>query len=114
MHELGLADSILNRVRDQAKQRPGARVVTVGVKVGEMSGVSADALASCFKALVHDTDLDGARLKIERTHHRHWCPRCEREFRVWNLDSRCACGETQTRFVAGDELEISYLEVDEP
>jgi len=114
MHELGIADSILNEVKGQARRRPGARIVAVGVKVGEMSGVNADTLASCFKTLVHDTELDGTRLEIERTHHRHWCPSCEREFRVWNLDSRCACGETQTRFVAGDELEISYLEVDGP
>jgi hydrogenase nickel incorporation protein HypA/HybF len=114
MHELGIADSIVNEIRDQAKQRPEARVVTVGVTVGEMSGVNADSLAFCFESLVRDTELKGVKLKIERTHHRHRCSRCEREFRVWNLDSRCACGETQTQFIAGDELEISYLEVDEP
>jgi hydrogenase nickel incorporation protein HypA/HybF len=111
MHELGIANSIVREVRAQARHRDG-HVAKVGVRVGEVSGVDPAALAFCFDALVRDTELYPLELEIERAHHRHRCPRCEKEFRVVDLDSRCVCGETKTQFVGGDELEVIYLEVE--
>jgi hydrogenase nickel incorporation protein HypA/HybF len=115
VHELGLAGSILDEVRAQAERVPGARVVKVGVKVGEVSGVDTDALSFCFESLVRETEFAPVAIEIEQCYHKHHCPRCGRDFRVYNLESRCViCGETHTQFIAGDELEINYLEVDGP
>ena len=43
------------------------------------------------------------------------CPQCNRTFAVVDYSFACPdCGETATRCVGGDELELSYLEVETP
>ncbi len=81
MHELGIATSIIDAVKAEAARRPGARPVRVGLRVGELAGVSADSLAFCFESLVHGTELESVVLAVETP--------------------------------AGDELELSYLELED-
>ncbi len=114
MHELGIASSIVDAVRAEAEQRPGTRLLAVGLRVGEVSGVNPDALDFCFQSLVKGTDLEPISLEIERTARRQRCPKCDREFEVVECDPTCPqCGEFQTVLVAGDEMEIVYLEVED-
>jgi hydrogenase nickel incorporation protein HypA/HybF len=115
MHEFGIANSILDAVREEARLRPGIVVRTVGLRVGEAAGVDPDSLGFCFDALVRGTDLDPLALKIEMAPLRHECPRCEREFRVTDFDSSCpGCGEPRTVRKGGFELDLAYMEVEEP
>ena len=114
MHELGIADSILNVVRDEARDRPGERLVKVGVRLGRLAGVDPDALAFSFEALVSDSDLEPLALDIEMADLTRSCPKCGHRYPVDGLDVDCPkCGEQETKFVGGDELEIAYLEVEE-
>jgi hydrogenase nickel incorporation protein HypA/HybF len=114
MHELSIANSILDAVRAEAARRPGARLVKVGVRVGELSGVQPDALAFSFEALVRGSDLEPLALEIEDCPRRQRCPECGREFRVLDFDTACpACGEERTRCISGDELDLAYIEIEE-
>ncbi|OFV86113.1 MAG: hypothetical protein A2620_06220 [Acidobacteria bacterium RIFCSPHIGHO2_01_FULL_67_28] len=115
MHELSLAQTLLETVEAEARRRPGAHVVTVGVRVGELSGVDPEALSFSFEALVADTALAPLALAIERCPRRHRCPRCDFTFAATDSDFACPrCGSTPTRCVGGDELELTFLEVEEP
>jgi hydrogenase nickel incorporation protein HypA/HybF len=112
MHEMGIASSILDAVAAEAKNRPGARLISVGLRIGEVSGVSPEALDFCFQCLVKDTELEPLCLVIERSPRRHRCPKCAREFDVIDYDPTCpGCGEFATVLISGDEMEIAYLEV---
>jgi len=112
MHEMGIASTILDAVAAEAKKRPGARLVSVGLRIGEVSGVSPEALEFCFQCLVKDTDLEPLGLEIERSPRRHRCPKCAREFDVVDYDPTCPdCGEFSTSLISGEEMEIVYLEV---
>ncbi|MGD0840101.1 MAG: hydrogenase maturation nickel metallochaperone HypA [Candidatus Acidiferrales bacterium] len=114
MHELSIAMLVLDAVNTEAGRRPGARVSRVGVRLGDLSGVDADALTCCFEALVKDTDLASASFEIERRPQHNKCARCGKEFVVVNYESACpACGDTATEFVSGDELELAFVEVEE-
>ncbi len=115
MHELSIATLVLDAVNAQANLRPGMRVSRIGMRLGDLSGVDADALTFCFEALVKETELANAALEIERRPQRNMCPRCETEFTVVNYESACpACGESSTRSVSGDELELAFVELEEP
>jgi hydrogenase nickel incorporation protein HypA/HybF len=81
LHELSIATEILDAVQKEA-QRRNARVATVGLRIGDLSGVEQDSLRFCFEVLVQGTDLDPLALTIERT--------------------------------AGAELDLAWLEVEEP
>ena len=113
MHELGIAQSILESVRDQAPKLPG-RPLSVGLRIGDVSGVDRDALTFGFQALVKGTDLEHLGLEVERVPYRRYCGTCGREFEAEEFDPTCPdCSNPNTEFRGGDELEIAYLEVEE-
>jgi hydrogenase nickel incorporation protein HypA/HybF len=113
MHELSIANSILDAVRTEAARRPGARFLKVGVRVGELSGVEPEALSFSFDALVQGSDLEPLTLEIESSPRRQRCPDCGRVFRVHDFDITCPdCGQERTHCIAGDELHMIYLEME--
>jgi hydrogenase nickel incorporation protein HypA/HybF len=65
MHELGIASSILDAVRQESQIRNGARVLNVGVRIGDLAAVDPDSLRFGFEALVHGTDLEPLTLNLE-------------------------------------------------
>lgn len=114
MHEMGIASSILDTLAAEAAKRPGTRILSLGLKIGDVSGVSPDSLEFCLQCLVKDTEFDGLGIQIESTPRRHRCPRCSREFDVVDYEVACpGCGEFETQFLSGDEMEIAYLEVED-
>jgi hydrogenase nickel incorporation protein HypA/HybF len=114
MHELGIANSILDAARVEAGFRPGMKLTKIVIRVGDLAGLDPDSLSFCIEALVKETDLESVVLEVERRAQRHRCPRCGEEFVVLNYDPACPlCGETMTTFISGDELELAYLEMEE-
>ncbi len=114
MHELSIANSILEAVRKERERLNGARITKVGVRVGELAGVDPEALSFGFEVLVKDTDLDPLALEIEFVARRHECSQCKQVFTVVDHQVNCpACGAVETRCIGGDELDLAYLEVEE-
>ena len=114
MHELSIANAILDAVRKERELLNGARVIKVGVRIGALAGVDPEALSFGFEVLVKDTDLDPLALEIVSTLRRHECQHCKHVFTVVDYQVDCpACGSTETRCIGGDELELAYLEVEE-
>ena len=114
MHELSIAQSIIDRVVREIQRHPGARPSTVGVKVGEISGVDRDSLAFGFEVLVKNTDWPRLRLEIEFCPRRHRCQGCGREFAVKDFTTACPiCGNAATVLISGQELDIGYIEVED-
>ena len=114
MHELSIAQSVLDSVREQAALHSGRRVRRVGIKVGETSGVNAEALEFCFGLTVQDTELAGVTLDVERVPVRFRCEGCGDEFTPVEFDPQCpSCGSGRGRMVGGDELALSFLELEE-
>lgn len=114
MHELSIANSVLEAVRAEMQRRPGARLVKVGLRVGELAGLDPEAVRFGFDALARGTDLESASLEIEFCPRRQRCPACGREFTVADFDVKCpGCAESHTECIAGDELSLAYLEVEE-
>ncbi len=114
MHELGIANSILTAVREEASRHTGSRLVAVGVQIGELSGVSPDALVFSFETLVKGTELDPLELRIDNIPRRQHCPSCNFDFDVENYATNCPhCGERRTHLIGGDEINIIYVEYDE-
>ncbi len=115
MHELGIASAILERVEEEARRRPGARFMKVGVRVGELSGVDPDALAFGFEALVKDTAWEPLPLDIHFCPRKQLCMSCGQDFVAEMLETGCPrCGNHDTACVSGNELDIEYIEIEGP
>src|SRR3989304_3021905 len=110
MHEFSIAQSVLEAGRAEAERRPGVRIVKVGLRVGELAGVNAEALSFCFESLVRGTKMEPLELEIEPGSRRQHCPQCQSVFVVGGYDLACpGCGARETQCVGGDELEMVFL-----
>lgn len=115
MHELGIANSVLEAVRAEAQRHPGAVPVKVLVRVGELAGVDPDALTFSFEALTSGTECARLTLVVETCPRIHCCPDCGNTFRVVDYQFACpACHAPRTDCISGDELELDYVEMEEP
>jgi hydrogenase nickel incorporation protein HypA/HybF len=114
MHELGVAQGILDLVQNHVPAGQAAHVRAVTVRVGALSGIVADSLEFCFSAIVAGTPYGGASLSIERVPTRALCNGCAREFAIDGLVFRCPhCDGPSIRLVSGDELQVTSVELAE-
>jgi len=114
MHEVGIASSILECVAAEAMKHPGAQIISVCVRIGELSNVDKDALDFAFEALTRDTALQDLELVVEWCPRRQKCTACTEEFAVHDFELACPkCGSLQTTLISGTELDIAYLELEE-
>jgi hydrogenase nickel incorporation protein HypA/HybF len=65
MHEMGIAESVLDIVRQYVPEPRGQLVRRVTVRVGEFAGVQVESLRFCFEAIVAETPYPAASLAIE-------------------------------------------------
>jgi len=114
MHEMGIANSILEGVAKELRSRPGSRAIKVGVRIGQLAGVDPGALGFAFEALTIDTPFAALKLDVEYIAPRSRCRECNREFEVQNYELLCPnCGSLSTARISGDELEFKYLELED-
>ena len=116
MHEMGIANSVLDSIRIEAQRFPGRHIYKVGVRIGELAGVDPDAMRFCFEALVRETDLEPLELELDVDYRlrRHRCRTCGGLFAPRLEDPSCPqCGGADSWFLEGDELELAYLEVED-
>lgn len=65
MHELSLAEGVLDAIEQAARTQGFRHVVTVFLDIGEFAAVEPEALRFCFEAVARDTLAAGARLEME-------------------------------------------------
>ena len=114
MHELSIAQSILEIAVRNIPEGDSRQVRTVRVKVGELAGVVSDSLDFCFSAIVHGTRLAGATLDIHKIPVAAECSACGIRFRVTDSHFACpACASPAIVITAGRELQLTEIELDD-
>ncbi|MCU0702262.1 MAG: hydrogenase maturation nickel metallochaperone HypA [Myxococcaceae bacterium] len=112
MHEVALAQSIVDIVREQTKGQTFGAVTRVFLRIGALSSVEPEALVFGFDSAARGTVADGARLEIVRTPGTAFCAACGRDVQVAaRIDDCPACGSAQLLITGGDELRVTELEV---
>jgi hydrogenase nickel incorporation protein HypA/HybF len=114
MHELSLAQNILEIVEQHVPREQGQSIKSIKLKVGESSGVVPESLEFCFSAITAETDLNGALLIIERVPFMISCRKCRKTFNSelgLNMCPECGCFETE--IISGTEMQIVEIELNE-
>jgi len=112
MHELSLAESVVQIVEETARRNGGTRVSSVTLEVGALAGVEIDALRFCFDAASRESVAAGAALVIERPEGRAWCMPCGESVQLAELGEPCPrCGSYQLQVTGGDELRVREIEL---
>jgi hydrogenase nickel incorporation protein HypA/HybF len=114
MHELSIAMGIVDVATEEA-QRRNARVTAVHLKVGQLSGVVAEALSAAFELARESTPLAEAVLVIDEVPVAAYCPACAAERTVSFPYLNCpVCGTPTPDVIRGRELEVTALEIESP
>ncbi|MBW1999158.1 MAG: hydrogenase maturation nickel metallochaperone HypA [Deltaproteobacteria bacterium] len=113
MHEMSIAQSLVDIVRDEMHRNQARVLRSVHLHIGEMSAIVPQALSFCFHVITEGTEMEGARLDMEIVPLRGYCGRCKREFRIENYEFRCPyCKNGDIETLAGQDLSIVEIEVE--
>ena len=113
MHEMSIAQNIIDIVSDAIGDEEPERVDKVGVRIGKLVAVVPDSLQFCFEAITSGTPLEGAELVIEEVPIRVHCDPCAADAEVESFVFRCPrCGGGELRVLSGNELTVGYIEVE--
>ena len=110
MHELSVSSAVLDTV---LKHAAGRRVTVVSLRIGHLRQVVPDSLAFYFELVSRESLCEGARLEQEYVPALLRCEGCEREWDPEDAWFACAgCGGAGA-VIAGNELEVESIEVEE-
>ncbi|KYZ76881.1 hydrogenase expression protein HypC [Anaerosporomusa subterranea] len=114
MHEMAIAASVLDIVLETAAAAQANRVVKVKLLIGEMAGVSGEALRFCFDSITEGTLAAGAALCIDLAPLIGCCRECGSTFPVSEARFICpACSSLVVDVLSGQELRVENIEVED-
>jgi hydrogenase nickel incorporation protein HypA/HybF len=114
MHELSIAQSIVDTIVSNVPEDQLHNVRTVSLKVGSSSGIVPDSLEFGFTAITAETPLRLARLQIEIVPFVIHCHDCGRDLENETGSAVCSsCGGIDTTIVSGNEMLFSEIELEE-
>lgn len=113
MHEMSLAEGVLQIIEEHAARAGCARVKTVWLEIGALSGVESEAMRFCFDAVTRGSIAEGAALEIVAVAGTAWCMQCNQQVEVAERYDPCPrCGGYRLQVQGGTEMRVKELEVE--
>lgn len=118
MHELSVAQAIVDRARETADEHGAREVETLTVELGEATHVNPDQLQFCIETVAAESSMENATVTIEPVEPRAACD-CGWQGEPPEFDgtaavvpaARCPeCG-SGTEFTQGTECRLASIEV---
>lgn len=116
MHELAVAQALLDQVELVAQERGAVSVASVTVKIGPLSSVEPGLLERAFEvARLRSACTAAAQITIEMAAVRVRCSDCGQDGAGHSSSLACPyCGSRGTRLLQGDELLLMQVALDLP
>lgn len=113
MHELSLAENVLQIIEDAAQVQGFTRVKTVVLEIGRLAAVEPQAMAFCFDAVTRGSCAEGAALEIVELPGAGWCAGCATTVAITDLLAACPhCGGYRVNPTGGTGMRVRELEVE--
>jgi hydrogenase nickel incorporation protein HypA/HybF len=113
MHEMSLAEGILEVVEATARREQARRVKRVILEIGALASVEIEALRFCFDAVTRASLAEHAALDILTLPGRGWCMPCGQEVALAALADACPhCGSFQVQPVGGMEMRVKEIDIE--
>lgn len=113
MHEMSIAESIVEIAEEAARREGAVRVRTVFAEIGALAGVEIEALRFCWDAVTREGLAVGAGLEITRIPGQGWCLDCSEAIALLSSFAPCPrCGGCQIAITGGTEMRVREIEVE--
>lgn len=107
MHEMSVAEGILQIVEEAAVQQGCARVTQIRLEIGALSGVEIDALRFCLEVVLRDGIAAGAAIGLECLPGRGRCLECGETVAIEARFDACPrCGSYRVQVTGGTEMRV--------
>jgi hydrogenase nickel incorporation protein HypA/HybF len=113
MHELSLAESLIELIEDESRKQGFSKVRKVWLEAGALSGVDPEALRFGFEVATQGSCAAGAVLEILRPPGEAWCFNCNLTVTVAEYYDGCPhCSGYQLQVTGGQQFQLKELEVE--
>ncbi|MEO8512446.1 MAG: hydrogenase maturation nickel metallochaperone HypA [Ignavibacteria bacterium] len=112
MHELSVAENIIETVKQNVPTLEMAHVKEIRLKLGEFSNVVADSLIFAFESLKDEYNLNNSELVIQPVKFEIECSECGAvTSNKYGMRECAICGSFNTQVLSGEELLVSEIEL---
>ena len=111
MHEYSIVAALVERVEAEAESRGATAVHHIRVRIGELSGVESDRLASAYELFRERTVCAAADLEIVSVPARWACPKCGGEIESGQI-LQCPACSMPARLQDGGEILLERIEME--
>jgi hydrogenase nickel incorporation protein HypA/HybF len=113
MHEMAIAEQLIETVLSTAIQNNARKVEEVDLEIGEMRLVVPSALELAFEVVSQGTIVEGAKLNIVERAITMQCNNCEQIFPAEIGNFVCpSCKKAEGRIIEGNEILITSIVCD--
>jgi hydrogenase nickel incorporation protein HypA/HybF len=112
MHELSVAQDILQIAIRKARAEGATRIEGIRVAVGVLTTYVDDSLRFYWDSITEGTIAEGSTIEFVRIEGRVKCLSCRHEYATQTAEFRCpCCGGLWTQSLAGNECFVDSIEV---
>jgi Zn finger protein HypA/HybF (possibly regulating hydrogenase expression) len=114
VHELGIMTGVLDAAKSAAQDAGADRLLSVTLRIGDMTEAIEDALVFAWEALIEDDPyVRDAKLDVIMVHPKSRCLECGAEYHHDRFNMFCPhCDSFATELIEGREMQIESIEVD--
>ncbi|MCL6415154.1 hydrogenase maturation nickel metallochaperone HypA [Aestuariirhabdus sp. Z084] len=113
MHEMSLAEGVIQILEEYAMNEGFSRVKTVWLEVGQLSNVEVDSFRFCFEVVCRGTLAENATLEVIETPGRGYCLDCCQSVEHSQRFDPCPqCNGYKVQATEGSEMRVKELEVE--
>jgi hydrogenase nickel incorporation protein HypA/HybF len=112
MHELSIAQSIIDLAEEVAFKEQADSIKSIDIEIGTLSGVVMEALEFAMETTVKNTKLENAAINLLKIPGKANCKNCNLDFQTNDLLSLCPnCKQANFTIIEGKQLRIKSLTV---
>lgn len=113
MHELAVAQALVDQVDNVIRQHSAVSASLIRVRIGPLAGVVPELLASAFHLAAAGHAMEHAVLDLVAAPIQVLCQTCGKETEAAMNRLVCgACGDWHTQVISGDELLLESVELE--
>ena len=112
MHELSIAQSLLDTVIAAAAEHGGKRISTVRLRIGGLRQVVEESLRQAFAILSEGSIAENAAVEIDWVRSVWRCTACSRTVEADETGEHCPCRGVQRSFEGSDDLLLTSLDLE--
>ena len=113
MHELSIAQAIIESLEEEQRTRGFHRITRVEIRLGEFSNIVPESLLFCFDASKTGTIASDAELHLTIMPLQGTCTDCKQPVELKEDYFLCPhCGSFQVAILSGEELDLVSIDVE--